>query len=73
VARVIVAEDSYLVREGLRELLATRAGIEVVDVCGDLDALLEAVEANNPDVVITDIRMPPTKTNEGIQAAARLR
>lgn len=73
VARVIVAEDSFIVREGLRELLATRAGIEVVDGCGDLDALLEAVDAKNPDVVITDIRMPPTNTDEGVQAAARLR
>lgn len=73
VARVIVAEDSFIVREGLRELLAARSGIDVVEACGDLDALLEAVEAKNPDVVITDIRMPPTNTDEGIQAAARLR
>jgi DNA-binding NarL/FixJ family response regulator len=73
VARVIVAEDSFIVREGLRDLLATRAGIDVVDTCGDLDALLEAVDAKDPDVVITDIRMPPTNTDEGVQAAARLR
>jgi len=73
VARVIVAEDSFIVREGLRELLATRAGIDVVDACGDLDALLQAVDAKNPDVVVTDIRMPPTNTDEGIRAAARLR
>ena len=70
---MILAEDSFILREGLRELLATRTAIEVVDVCRDLDALLEAVDAERPDVVITDIRMPPTNTDEGIQAAARLR
>jgi DNA-binding NarL/FixJ family response regulator len=73
VARVILAEDSFIFREGLRELLDTRTAIEVVQVCQDLDALLEAVDSERPDVVITDIRMPPTNTDEGIQAAARLR
>jgi DNA-binding NarL/FixJ family response regulator len=73
VTRVILAEDSFILREGLRELLATRTAIEVVEVCTDLDALLEAVDAERPDVVVTDIRMPPTNTDEGIQAAARLR
>ncbi len=71
--RVIVADDSFIFREGLGELLATRAGMDVVGACGDLEALLEAVEAQRPDVVITDIRMPPTKTTEGIQAATLLR
>jgi DNA-binding NarL/FixJ family response regulator len=73
VTRVIVADDSFILREGLRELLATRTAVEVVEVCADLGALLEAVDAKSPDVVITDIRMPPTNTDEGIQAAARLR
>jgi DNA-binding NarL/FixJ family response regulator len=73
--RVVLAEDNLLVREGVRRLLETRkdAAIEVVASCGDLDALLAAVDAQQPDVVVTDIRMPPTQTDEGLQAAARLR
>ena len=71
--RVILADDSFIVREGLRELLAAQPGIEVVAACDDLHALMEAVEAQRPEVVITDIRMPPTHTDEGIQAAALLR
>ncbi|MFZ1880328.1 MAG: response regulator transcription factor [Gaiellaceae bacterium] len=71
--RVVLAEDHYLVREGVRRVLAARPEIEVVAVCGDLDALLEAVELHEPDVVVTDIRMPPGGTDEGIQAAERLR
>jgi DNA-binding NarL/FixJ family response regulator len=71
--RVILAEDSFIVREGLRELLASQPEVEVVAACGDLDGLLDAVGELNPDVVMTDIRMPPTHTDEGIQAAARLR
>jgi DNA-binding NarL/FixJ family response regulator len=71
--RVVVAEDHYLVREGIRRLLETRPDLEVAAVCGDLDSLLAAVEAEQPDVVITDIRMPPGDSDEGIQAAERLR
>jgi DNA-binding NarL/FixJ family response regulator len=73
--RVVLAEDNLLVREGVRRLLETRkgSGIEVVGTCGDLPSLLEAVEAQLPDVVLTDIRMPPTHTDEGLQAAAQLR
>jgi DNA-binding NarL/FixJ family response regulator len=71
--RIVLAEDQYLVREGLRRLLETRAELEVAAVCGDLDALLDAVAAERPDVVVTDIRMPPGSTDEGIQAATRLR
>jgi DNA-binding NarL/FixJ family response regulator len=71
--RIVLAEDQYLVREGLRSLLETRDDLEVAAVCGDLDSLLEAVVAERPDVVVTDIRMPPGNTDEGIQAAARLR
>ena len=71
--RLVLAEDHYLVREGVRRLLATRADIEVVAVCGDLESLLAAVDAEHPDVVVTDIRMPPGGTDEGIQAAERLR
>ena len=71
--RIVFAEDEYLVREGLRRLLETRDDLEVVSACADLDSLLEAVEAEQPDVVVTDIRMPPGNTDEGIQAAIRLR
>jgi DNA-binding NarL/FixJ family response regulator len=71
--RVILADDHYLIREGVRRLLDTQPEIEVVASCADLDSLLVAVEAEQPDVVITDIRMPPTGVDEGIQAAARLR
>jgi DNA-binding NarL/FixJ family response regulator len=71
--RVVLGEDSFIVREGLREMLAKRAGVEVVAACGDLDELLAAVGEHEPDVVMTDIRMPPTNTDEGIRAAAALR
>ena len=71
--RLVLAEDHYLVREGTRRLLETSPDLEVVAACGDLDSLLAAVEAELPDVVVTDIRMPPTGVDEGIQAAERLR
>jgi len=71
--RIVLAEDQYLVREGLRRVLETQEGLEVVSVCGDLDSLLVTVAAEGPDVVVTDIRMPPGNTDEGIQAATRLR
>jgi DNA-binding NarL/FixJ family response regulator len=73
--RVVLADDNLLVREGVRRLLETRrdAAIEVVATCGDLDSVLAAVAALEPDVVVTDIRMPPTLTDEGLQVAARLR
>jgi DNA-binding NarL/FixJ family response regulator len=71
--RVVLAEDHYLVREGLRRLLETRPELEVVATCGDLATLLAAVDGERPDVVVTDIRMPPGGADEGIQAAAHLR
>ena len=70
---MVLAEDSYLVREGIVRLLGTQPDLEVVGACGDLDALYALVEAEHPDVVLTDIRMPPGETDEGIQAAVRLR
>ena len=71
--RVVIAEDSLLVREGLRSMLSGRGEVVVVAVVSDYDALLAAVEAHRPDVVLTDIRMPPTNTDEGVRAAAELR
>ena len=71
--RVVLADDQYLVREGLRRLLETSDEVEITAVCDDLDSLLAAVDAEPPDVVVTDIRMPPGQTDEGIQAAVRLR
>ena len=71
--RVVLADDHYLVREGVGRLLETQPDIVVVAVCSDLGSLLAAVEAERPDVVVTDIRMPPGGADEGIQAAERLR
>jgi DNA-binding NarL/FixJ family response regulator len=71
--KVVLAEDSYLVREGVRRLLETEPDIELVAICEDYDSLLEAIGSAEPDVVLTDIRMPPTGTDEGIRAAERLR
>jgi DNA-binding NarL/FixJ family response regulator len=71
--RLVLADDHYLVREGVRRLLETRPEFEVVAVCDDLGSLLAAVDAERPHVVVTDIRMPPNGTDEGIQAAERLR
>jgi DNA-binding NarL/FixJ family response regulator len=71
--RLVLAEDHYLVREGIRSLLEARPEVDVVAACGDLDSLLAAIEAEQPEVVVTDIRMPPLSVDEGIQAAVRLR
>jgi DNA-binding NarL/FixJ family response regulator len=71
--RIVLAEDDYLVREGIRRLLETRPDLEVVAACADLDSLMAAVDTERPDVVLTDIRMPPGGGDEGIQAAERLR
>jgi DNA-binding NarL/FixJ family response regulator len=71
--RVVLADDHYLVREGVRRLLEAEPEIEVAATCGDLPTLLETVDREKPDVVLTDIRMPPGGVDEGIQAAERLR
>ena len=71
--RVVFAEDNFLVREGTAALLATAEGVELVAAVSDLQSLLDAVEAEKPDAVLTDIRMPPTNTTEGIDAARRIR
>ncbi|HUV19394.1 MAG TPA: response regulator transcription factor [Ilumatobacteraceae bacterium] len=73
VVRIVVAEDSLLVREGIERLLGKQDGIEVAALCVDLPELLAAVEEHRPDAVLTDIRMPPGNTDEGIVAATTLR
>ena len=72
VIRVVVAEDSLLMREGICRVINRQSDLEVVAECGDQVALLEAVQSQLPDVVVTDVRMPPTFTDEGIQVAASL-
>lgn len=71
--RVLIADDSFLIREGLQQVLALAPEIRVVGLCADAPSLLAAVDADPPDVVVTDIRMPPTQTDEGMQIAALLR
>ena len=71
--RVVLAEDNTLLREGLSRLIEGDGDLELAGVATDLPELLALITANVPDVVVTDIRMPPTGTDEGIQAAAWLR
>ncbi len=71
--RVVIAEDNYLVREGLVRLLEMQPEVEVVAAFEDYDALMAGVGDDPPDVVLTDIRMPPTGTDEGVRAANVLR
>jgi DNA-binding NarL/FixJ family response regulator len=71
--RLVVADDNFLVREGLSALLAEVEEIEVVAMATDTASLMAAVAETAPDAVLTDIRMPPTFTNEGIEAAKRIR
>ena len=71
--RVVLAEDNLLVREGLVALLATVDDIELAGVAEDLPGLLAAVDEHQPDVVLTDIRMPPSHSDEGVRAATTLR
>jgi DNA-binding NarL/FixJ family response regulator len=73
VLRVVLADDHYLVREGTRQLLELGGEIEVVASVASVDELLRSVEETHPDVVVTDIRMPPTHRLEGIEAAHALR
>jgi DNA-binding NarL/FixJ family response regulator len=71
--RLVLAEDNYLVREGVSRLIESDEDLELAAVCEDYDSLLAAVEREKPDVVLTDIRMPPTGTDEGVRAAEQLR
>lgn len=71
--RIVLADDHYLVREGVAALIATEAELDLVATCGDHDATLAAIAEHEPDVLVTDIRMPPTGTDEGVRIASRLR
>ncbi len=71
--RVAVGEDSYIAREGISRALEADDDIEIVAACADYDTLRAAVGETEPDVVLTDIRMPPTHTDEGIRLAEELR
>ena len=71
--RVVLAEDAFLAREAVEQVLARSPDVEVVGVCEDRYSLLEEIEMKRPEAVVTDIRMPPTGTDEGIQVARTLR
>jgi DNA-binding NarL/FixJ family response regulator len=71
--RIVIGEDMFLMRRALQSIVAELEGIEVVGFYPDRDSLLDAVDDEHPDVVLTDIRMPPTETDEGIQVAQALR
>ena len=73
VLRVIIAEDTLIVREGVRMVIDRNTDVEVVGDCADLPSLLRLVEESSPDVVVTDVRMPPSFTDEGIRFAVELR
>ena len=70
--RVVIAEDSVLLREGLIRLLVD-GGLEVVGTAGDAEEAMTVIEAQQPDIVVMDVRMPPTHTDEGLRAAIALR
>ena len=71
--RIVVAEDNFLMREGIREVLDEEADVELAGLAPDYTTLMNLVDRERPDVVVTDIRMPPTETDEGIRAANELR
>jgi DNA-binding NarL/FixJ family response regulator len=71
--RLVLGEDNALLREGMRGLLSATDEVEVVAACPDLDSILESIDTLRPDVVLTDIRMPPTGTDEGVQVARHCR
>jgi DNA-binding NarL/FixJ family response regulator len=71
--RIVLADDNFLVREGVTKLLAEIDELELVDSVGDPQSLLASVTTHHPDAVLTDIRMPPTHTTEGIEAAKQIR
>jgi DNA-binding NarL/FixJ family response regulator len=71
--RIVVGEDNFLVREGIRRLLTSEPDVEVVGTAGDLEELLDVIDTTHPEVVLTDIRMPPEHKDEGVKAAEHCR
>src|SRR4051812_41635639 len=71
--RVVLGEDSFLAREAIEGVLERVEGLELVAACSDLDSLRAAIDEKLPDLVVTDIRMPPDNSDEGIRLAAELR
>jgi DNA-binding NarL/FixJ family response regulator len=71
--RVVIAEDNLIAREGIQQIVESDPELVLTATCGTLDEVLDAVEREQPDVVLTDIRMPPTQSDEGIRVATRLR
>jgi DNA-binding NarL/FixJ family response regulator len=71
--RVVFAEDSFLVRAGVQRMLESSADIDLVATCADFDSARSAIDEHRPDVVLTDIRMPPSHTDEGIRVAEHCR
>lgn len=71
--RILLGEDNFIAREGIVRVLESIEDVDLVDCCSDLPTLRQAVETMQPDIVLTDIRMPPTHTDEGIQLAGELR
>jgi DNA-binding NarL/FixJ family response regulator len=71
--RIVLGEDSFIAREGILRVLGAIDDVDLLATCGDLDELRAAVEETRPDIVLTDIRMPPTNTDEGIRLAVELR
>jgi len=71
--RVVLADDNVLIRQGVAAIIDSLIDIEVIAECEDIDTLLAAVGEHEPDVVVTDIRMPPSHTDEGIRAARTIR
>jgi len=69
---VVIGEDDYLVRHGIERALDTQPDIELAASCGDLESLRAAIDSHEPDVVLTDIRMPPSMSDEGLRVAAEL-
>jgi DNA-binding NarL/FixJ family response regulator len=71
--RLVLGEDNYIAREGISRVLERAADIELVAACADLETLRTTIYETRPDVVLTDIRMPPSHTDEGIRVASELR
>src|SRR5262245_20390581 len=70
--RIVIGDDDFLVRQGIERILATHDDLQVAASCGDYESLIEAVRRHRPEVVLTDIRMPPTMSDEGIRLATLL-